>query len=219
MPEAPSIPLTRHTVSAARMGRIREAVRHADTLPGADGGSRAARVTDAEALTDFLLDPAIHAPIYSLPRPLDLRTVTAFIQAHLAEQDRGEGLLFVSFFDDGRVAGYSDIQVWPQWATGELGGALHPERQSRGQGLAGAARSFDWMFQTLGLERICETAAMDNVRTAKLLDALGFERMGEVVSRRADGSPRPSRVWEIDRAAWRHGAAERRRRVGGTQDR
>ena len=29
---------------------------------------------------------------------------------------------------------------------------------------------FDWLFDVLGLELICETAALDNIRTARLLD-------------------------------------------------
>jgi RimJ/RimL family protein N-acetyltransferase len=58
------------------------------------------------------------------------------------------------------------------------------------------------MFQALGLDLICSTASLDNVRTARLLDHLGFERMGEVESKRPDGSTRASLVWEVSREAW-----------------
>ncbi|MGC6498610.1 MAG: GNAT family N-acetyltransferase [Henriciella sp.] len=214
MAETRSIPLTRHAVSDEVARRIRDAVRMAEALPGAGGGSRAVRAQDGDALTHFFEDPAIHLPIYSIPRPVTAETVRHFIQAHIEEKGRGEGGLFLSFFDDGRVAGYSDIQIWPHWAAGELGGALHPERQSQGHGVLGAARSFDWMFQVLGLELICETASRENIRTAKLLDALGFALMGEVISYRPDGSSRPSRVWEINRETWEVLRAHRVKRFG-----
>ena len=43
--------------------------------------------------------------------------------------------------------------------------------------------------------------------TQRLLDGLGFTRMGEVTSLRADGTSRASLVWEMTRADWdaRHG--------------
>ena len=66
----------------------------------------------------------------------------------------------------------------------------------------GAAESFGWMFEALGLGLICETAALDNVATQRLLDGLGFRRMGEVTSLRSDGTSRASLVWEMTRSEW-----------------
>lgn len=198
-----SIPITRNEVSPERAEQIREAVRAASTLaPRRSGVSRLARESDAPALHDFFADPSVHAPIYSLPRPLSEDTVRGFINAHIAERALGTGLLFLNLTDEGEIAGYSDIQVWPRWAAGELTGGLHPGRQSQGEGTSGAAASFGWMFETLGLDLICETAAPDNPRTARLLDGLGFRRVGEVTSTRPDGTTRPSRVWEITRSEW-----------------
>ena len=152
--------------------------------------------------------PAVHAPIYSLPRPLTLESVAAFIAQHREQQRRGEGILFVRNVD-GQIMGYSDFQIWPQWAAGELGGALHPSLHARGVGARGAADSFEWMFETLDLDLLCNTASHDNVPTQRLLDGLGFERRGEVISQRPDGTTRASLVWEITREAWRAQAAKR----------
>ncbi len=58
------------------------------------------------------------------------------------------------------------------------------------------------MFDVLGLDVICETAALDNTRTARLLDGLGFRRVGQTISTREDGTKRPSLVWEITQAEW-----------------
>lgn len=201
---AGEIPITRNEVSAARAEAIREAVRSAMALPDpGEGRSRRATAEDAAGLLGFLSDPAVHAPIYTLPRPLTEESVRAFIEEHERQAEAGEGLLFLREDEAGEIIGHTDIQIWPHWAAGELGGALHPSRQSQGQGAKGAAASFAWMFDALGLVLLCETAALDNVRTARLLDGLGFERKGEVESTRPDGGTRRSLVWEISAADWR----------------
>ncbi|MEO0872516.1 MAG: GNAT family N-acetyltransferase [Pseudomonadota bacterium] len=199
---ASAIPITRDRVAPEKADAIREAVRTAKRLPLTGGHSRRAEPGDAAALCEFLSDPAVYAPIYTLPVPLTDDTVCDFIVDHEAQAAAGEGLLFLRMNETGAVMGYSDFQIWPQWGAGELGGALHPNLQSQGAGARGAAATFDWMFSTLGLDLICETATPDNVRTARLLDGLGFKRMGEVQSTRPDGSTRRSLVWEITRAAW-----------------
>ena len=197
-----SIPATKTLVDESQAKQIRQAVRSVDTMPSSTGVSRLARSADAGALLEFLNDPKVYAPIYTLPRPLTLESVQDFIEQHESELEEGVGLLFLSMDEAGRVAGYSDVQVWPQWACGELGGALHPDRQSQGLGAQGAFESFKWMFETLKLERICETASLENIRTAKMLDGIGFKRMGEVTSRRPDGSTRQSLVWELTKQEW-----------------
>lgn len=171
------------------------------------GDSRLARMEDAAGLFALLSDPAVHAPIYTLPRPLTLGSVEDFIDTHFLEREVGIGLLFVREGGDGQILGYSDVQIWPEYGAGELGGALHPSLHGQGSGARGAAASFGWMFETLGLSLICETAALDNVATQRLLDGLGFRRMGEVVSERSDGTRRASLVWEMTREEWagRHG--------------
>lgn len=196
------IPLTRRLASDAQAEKIRKAVRAATSDRASSETRRLAAPEDAPALLIFLSDPAVHAPIYSLPRPLGLANVEAFIARHQVEREAGEGLLVLDWDDQGRVIGYSDYQVWPHWAAGELGGAIHPDLQNAGQGARGAKEAFDWMFEALHLELICETAAPDNIRTARLLDGLGFTRMGEVTSHFDDGEARSSLVWEVTRAAW-----------------
>ena len=200
---AGELPLTRNAVSPGTAAAIRAAVRAAVQM----GESRLARPEDAGGLFALLSDPLVHAPIYTLPRPLTEASVAAFIAMHLEERAAGEGLLFVREGEDGQVMGYSDVQVWPDWGAGELGGALHPSLHGKGAGGRGAAASFAWMFEALGLDLLCETAALDNVPTQRMLDGLGFRRMGETLSTRPDGTTRASLVWEMTRAEWaaRHG--------------
>ena len=200
---AGELPLTRNAVSPGTAEAIRAAVRASTQM----GESRLARLEDAGGLFALLSDPLVHAPIYTLPRPLTEASVAAFIAMHLEERAAGEGLLFVREGEDGQVMGYSDVQVWPDWGAGELGGALHPSLHGKGAGGRGAAASFAWMFEALGLDLLCETAALDNVPTQRMLDGLGFRRMGETLSTRPDGTTRASLVWEMTRAEWaaRHG--------------
>ncbi|MFN4185831.1 MAG: GNAT family N-acetyltransferase [Hyphomonas sp.] len=179
-----------------------EAIRCAVRLATGMGDSRLARIEDAAGLLALLSDPAVHAPIYTLPRPLTLGSVEDFIDTHFLEREVGIGLLFVREGEDGQILGYSDVQVWPDYGAGELGGALHPSLHGQGSGARGAEASFGWMFEELGLGLICETAALDNVATQRLLDGLGFRRMGEVTSTRSDGTHRASLVWEMSRSEW-----------------
>jgi len=203
MAELVDTPVTRTPVSAERARAIRSAVQAASSMATDNEVSRLATTDDAAVFYDFLKDPEVHAPIYTLPTVLTLASVTAFIQRYSDARDAGTGLLFFNFNRDGALGGYTDVTVWPDWAAGELGGAVHPNRQGQRKGIAGARLGFSWMFDALDLDVICETAALDNIRTARLLDTLGFRRMGQTLSSYDDGRTRPSLVWEVTKDEWR----------------
>ena len=201
------LPFTRNRTSAEREAAIRAAVRRTDKLPSTADHSRLAMPGDEKAFLDFLEHPDVHNWIYSLPKPLTLENVARFIQDGQAKRERGVGLLSLNFDAEGRVAGYSELQVWPEWAAGELAGAMRPDLQSKGQGGSGMARTFTWMFEALDLDLICNTTALDNIRIQKLFQKTGFEYKGDIESTRPDGSTRASQVWEISREAWMAGQA------------
>lgn len=167
------------------------------------GSSRIVTPSDARELLALLSDPKVYDRIYTLPRPITLSAVSDFIDTHLEEQAAGKGGLFVRIDEDGEIVGYSDVQLWPQWGAGELGGALHPKMHAKGAGAKGAVVNFDWMFEALGLSLICATAAPDNIPSQRMIDGLGFTRMGEVTSVRPDQTTRQSLVWEMTRDEWR----------------
>ena len=196
------LPITKIACSPEHETRIRDAVRSAREIQFGLFPGRLAKPSDAAAFYAFLSDPEIHGPIYSLPRPLTEESVRTFIEQKLAEQERGEGVLFLSFDEAGDVAAYTDFDIWPKWGAGDIGGAYRRDQQGRGGGGSGVKLAFTWMFETLMLERIVATAALDNVRTARIMDRLGFERMGEITSQRPDGGTRQSLVWEVSRAEW-----------------
>ena len=193
------LPLTRVTASREKQQQIGNAVRNAENL-GSLG--RLARGEDVPALTELLEDPKISQAIYTLPAQINQQTIAAFIDRHLEERKNGEGLLMLRTSEEGLATAYYDMQFWPQWAACELGGAIRTDQQNTGQGGAGALEAFNWLFDEIGVELICETAALDNIRTARLLDRIGFNFMGEIKSKLPDGSSRPSHYWELSKDSW-----------------
>lgn len=181
---------------------IREAVRAVD--PATLGEQRArADLSHVAGLVTLLDDPAVSDAIYDLPRPITAESVTRWVTEAQAQALVGEGLLLVSLDEHGAVAGYSRFTIWPERASGELAGAVRADRQNLGQGGPGAAHTFAWMFTILGVRLIGLTAALDNVRSASLIEAAGFVDMGEREAVRPDGTIRRSRYWELTREEWR----------------
>jgi RimJ/RimL family protein N-acetyltransferase len=194
------LPLTELTASAEEESAIRLAVRLAD--PSALGPGRVyARDEHAAALAEMLSDPLVNAPLYDLPRPITPETMRQWIEDCADARSRGEGLLILNLDPAGALAGYSEITVWPERASAELGGALRPSAQGGGHGGAGAFALFDWMFRTLNVRLIALTAAEDNVRSIKLIDKAGFLRMGTRMVD-CDGSQQSVVYWEIKRDEW-----------------
>ena len=194
-------PVTVIRASPAEEADIRRRVREVD--PASLGPDRViATPVHAASLARMLADPRVSDPIYDLPRPTE-DSVRAWIEATAADQARGEAVLILSLDEAGEVAGYSRFSVWPDRSSAEIAGATRADRQNQGQGTAGAARSFGWMFEVLGVRLIGLTAALDNVRSARVIEAAGFRPMGERDSRRPDGTFRRSLYWEMTADEWR----------------
>lgn len=204
-------PVTALRATPEEEADIRRRVREVD--PTSLGPDRVIAVPGyAAALARMLADPRVSDPIYDLPRPITEASVRAWIEETAALQAAGEAILILSLDEDGEVAGYSRFSIWPDRSSAELAGATRADRQNRGQGTAGAARSFGWMFEVLGVRLIGLTAALDNVRSARVIEAAGFRPMGERDSRRPDGTVRRSRYWEMTVEDWR------RARISGPED-
>jgi RimJ/RimL family protein N-acetyltransferase len=180
---------------------IRRAVREAD--PAWLGPmSLIAGPDHVQGLTALLTDPAVSGPIYDLPRPISEASVAAWVAEASALRQAGEAVLVVTLDEAGSVAGYSRFSVWPERSSAEIAGARRADQQNSGQGGAGAARSFGFMFEVLGVRLVGLTAALDNVRSARVIEAAGFRPMGETLSRAPDGTERRSRYWEMTRQDW-----------------
>lgn len=181
---------------------IRAAVLAADPLSMGPGRALA-RESDAADLAAFFADPRVSDAIYDLPRPFTPDNVERWIVEAETLRQMGRRLLIVTREPTGEIAGYNCISVWPERSAAELAGAISAARQNEGQGGSGAIHTFSWIFDTLGVRLMGLTAATDNVRSARLIDAAGFVRMGTRDSIRPDGSTRVSLYWEITRDQWR----------------
>jgi RimJ/RimL family protein N-acetyltransferase len=188
-------PKTVLTATPQEEAAIRDAVRRAQ-------GRTVAGPQHVAGLQALLADPAVSDPIYDLPRPITFDNVALWVAQSEALRQEGRCILSVSLDEAGAIGGYSRITVWPERASGELAGARRADLQNSGQGARGVAQSIAWMFEVLGLRLIGLTAALDNVRSAKAIDAAGFKRMGEVESVRPDGATRRSLYWELTRNEW-----------------
>lgn len=187
--------------SQAEAEAIRRAVREAD-LSDLGLGRAVAELKHVPGLTALLADERVSGPIYDLPRPITPESVTRWVTENQARRLAGEALLLVTLDEAGEVAGYSHIVVWPERSSAELAGAIRADLQNRGQGGSGMARSFGWIFEHLGVRLMCLTAALDNIRSQKGIDAAGFRRMGERDVTRPDGTTRASVYWEMTRDEW-----------------
>lgn len=197
-----SPPQTRLFVTPEEERRIRSAVKGADVaLLGP--GYRPATAQDAEGLLELLADPEVSNPIHDLPRPLTHESIRSWVLDAQARQRQGEAVFAIMIDSTDEIVSYSYFTVWPERSSAEIAGAYRGDAQSMGAGKAGAACSFDWMFEHLGVRLIGVTAAIDNVRSAKVIEAAGFTFFGERDSVRPDGSTRQSRYWEMMRKDWR----------------
>ncbi|MDO9222707.1 MAG: GNAT family protein [Caulobacter sp.] len=195
-------PVTVLEVQPEEAAAIRAAVLSAD-LSTLGMGRALAGPGDAADLAAFLADPKVSDAIYDLPRPFTEAVMTRWIAESEALRQEGRRLLILTRDELGIIAGYSCVSIWPERSAAELAGAIRADRQNGGQGAAGALHSFGWIFDTLGVRMMGLTAATDNVRSEKLIDAAGFVRMGTRDAVRPDGGVRVSLYWEVTRDQWK----------------
>ena len=197
-----SIPITRTPVRPDAEAAIRKRVSEITQIRSPTGISRLITLEDADALYRYFAMPEVSRPIYTIAKPVTPETIRAQIVEKLAERSRGEGLLTASFNDAGEIISHLDHMIWPHWSAAEFGGSRHPSMQSQGSGKAGIFFNIDWVFEQLGIGLLCFTAALDNVRSIRLIDAMGMRRMGEIDSVSPTGSVRRSLVWEMTADEW-----------------
>ncbi|MBI1339786.1 GNAT family N-acetyltransferase [bacterium] len=188
-------------VSPAEALAIREAVRAADPS-GLGSGCVVAEQAHAGALLELLCDERVSGPIHDLPRPFSEASIARWIADAATLKAQGDAMLVLTLDDRTRAASFSRFTIWPERAAGEIIGARRADLQGAGTGGAGAARSFGWMFDVLKLRLIAVTAALDNFRSARVIEAAGFVYIGETDSVRPDGAVRRSHAWELSRDAW-----------------
>ena len=190
-------PKTKLDVSEAEAAHIRAAVRNVRTIEGVIGVSRLAIPDDARFVLALLKDERVSAAVYTLPRPFSVDSITDWIKDHQRQAREGEGLLTLVEDASGQVISISDFQFWPQYSACEFGGVIAAHLQSKSYGTKGIRELCDWCFDVIGVRLLAMTSALDNVRSNKIFEGMGFTHMGEMDSVRSDGQVRRSNYWEL----------------------
>lgn len=189
-------------VEADEADAIRRAVRGANRIVTPYGVYLPATPDDAGALFELLADERVSGPLYTIAKPVTRDWVEKWIRTHEEERAHGEGVLLLARDASGRISGFADAQIWPERSAAELGGGIRADLQSSSLGGRGAGALFNWLFRVIGVRLLAMTNAVDNIRTAKLLAGLGFERRADRLCVTANGGERASMYWELLRDNW-----------------
>lgn len=143
---------------------------------------RPLRPEDAPALHSLLNDWSVVRMLSRPPFPYSRELAEKWIASTLAEGTRGSAHHFV-VTRDGRLLGAVGLTLAENRRSASLGYWTAPEHWGRGVTTRAARRVADWAFETLGLERLRATVAVDNPASAAVLAKLGFAQAGRSTQR------------------------------------
>jgi ribosomal-protein-alanine N-acetyltransferase len=164
---------------------------------------RPLRAADADALYDYLRDPAVTEltayPVVSVP------LVEALIERSRGRWAAGEPAKWgVALRDDDRVVGTCGFNEWsPAHRWAEL--AYDLARPHWGTGLMRQAVTavLEWTYRQDQIDRVHAFVRVDNRRSARLLERTGFVREGCLRSYRVcRGRPHDFSVYSLLRSEW-----------------
>lgn len=144
---------------------------------------------DAPALAAAIDDYDVAKWLSVVPHPYTLADAEWFIGEITAGRLRGW------LIDDGALAGVVGLDD-------ELGYWLAPRAQGRGYATEAATAVLDWAFAG-GAEEVTSGHFLDNARSARVLEKLGFRPTGlRAIPCRARGHDMDSRRMVLSRADW-----------------
>jgi len=119
-------------------------------------------------------------------------------------EEQGFGHFAVIRKSDERLLGYTGLAI-PRFLPEvlpavELGYRFDPDAWGQGYATEASAASFDYGFETVGLERIIAIYHIENTRSGRVMERLGMRVERDTVDP-ADGAA--LRVYEIFRDEWR----------------
>lgn len=155
--------------------------------------------SDAADMFSFRSDPV--AQIYNSEPMREVSEATALIEGFRADFTAGERIQWaVTVRPDDRPVGTFGFNSWQRFHRhAELGYDLARTHWGRGLAYEGVAAIVGFGFAEMGLHRIeCQTI-LDNVRSVRLLERLGFQREGvrREYSLEEDGVFHASTVWGL----------------------
>lgn len=143
---------------------------------------RAYEPRDFEPWLAWANDPEVYGPTSeSPPAREELAAWLPMMEAYFAAK---EGVRWVVVPGDSGLAagtiGYNALNE--RDARGEIGYTLARDAWGRGLGTAAARAAIEFGWSELALERIEATVMVGNLRSARVLEKLGFEREGTMRS-------------------------------------
>lgn len=155
--------------------------------------------SDAADMYSFRSDPETQ---YFNSEPMrDVSEATATIEEVRASFAAGEQIQWaVTLRPDDRAIGWFGFNYWQRFhRRAEIGYDLHRAYWGRGIAHEGVAAMVEFGFGELGLHRIETETILDNVRSVRLLERLGFQREGvrRDYTLEADGEFHASTVWGL----------------------
>lgn len=155
--------------------------------------------SDAADMYEFRSDPV--AQYYNSEPMRDVAEATALIDELRAGYAAGEQFAWaVTVRPDDRPVGLFTYNYWNRHnRRAEIGYDLARTHWGRGLAYEGVAAMVAFGFRELGLHRIETETILDNERSVRLLERLGFQREGvrRDYSLEADGAYHASTIWGL----------------------
>jgi len=160
------------------------------------------RDSDLEAYTAVLTTDEVRASL-SLPDDIGPDEAWAQMAVFLGQWElRGTGQWALEEKTTGAFVGRAGLHnpVRHGWPGTEVGWTLHPDHWGKGYATEAGARSRDYAFEELEMDRLFSLIQPHNDRSAAVARRLGFELTDTRIIEFFPSAPHG--VWELSRDAW-----------------
>jgi [ribosomal protein S5]-alanine N-acetyltransferase len=156
-------------------------------------------LSDAQDMFSFRSDPVTQ--IYNSEPMREVSEAAAMIENLRTAYTAGEQIQWaVTVRPDDRPIGWFGFNYWQRFhRRAEVGYDLARAHWGRGYAYEGMAAIIRFGFEEMGLHRIETETILDNVRSIRLLERLGFQREGvrREYSLEDDGAFHASTIWGL----------------------
>ena len=172
-------------------------------LRGAFTTLREVAASDVQTLYTLFSDPAVTA--YMAPPPPTLAKFAGFVEWSHQQRAQGRGVCFGIVPEGMTVAvGILQVRLEPEVSNAEWGFVLGAHFWSTGVFTDSAQVLIDFVFTTLGVERLEARIALRSVRAHAAVQKIGARFDGTLPSSAPEGNRRaPESVWIVRQDEWR----------------
>ncbi|MEV7971521.1 GNAT family protein [Sphaerisporangium sp. NPDC088356] len=135
------------------------------------------REDDAAALAAYRSDPGV-ARYQSWDAPVPVAQARALIASSRARDPRAPGWFQYAIEREGVLIGDIGVNLHANLMQAEIGFTLAPGCQGHGYATEAVGRVLEHLFEEEGLHRVSAECDARNLRSARLMERLGFRREG-----------------------------------------